>query len=581
MVLEREQPIEQRTDDETEEAVRSIFNGIGLILFIFFGFIPLMIALILTVLGTYYRWKARWLTLSGLLLSAVLGVFGFFGNYVREFIQLLKIMVDGFSTGNPSGVIVDGLLSSVPRMLPASFGVGILLAGIGIWLVQRRPELLRLPVKEPVMVEKTVSGRKLERLPAVENGVAIGVGEEGKPVILKDEELNMHTLICGATGAGKTNTLLVILESAIRRGKPVIVVDGKGDSRFFYSVRKMAEASGRVFQGFTYKGSTHYNPLRHGVPTELKDKLMGFEEWSEPYYKRGAERYLQTVFRVLQLAGERSDLHKVAELLETRNLMKKVKRLDEVHKREADRIKQYINGLDAGHRNAIEGLKDRLALLTESDVGPLFEDQGDDVIDLLEAVREKRVVMLSLSGLSYSSFTPALGAMVVEDLKTVAAALGEEGSGEREYIYIVLDEFNLFAGVQVVNLINKSRSAGFCCLIATQELADLAAAGGEELVAQVVGNTNVKIIHRQDVPQSAEYMSSVVGTRWINKKTLQTEESLIGRRPTRLGTVQQSEEEVIHPNILKQLRQGQAVVVKKVPELAVDKTFIRPAKGNI
>ena len=181
MVLEREQPIEQRTDDETEEAVRSIFNGIGLILFIFFGFIPLMIALILTVLGTYYRWKARWLTLSGLLLSAVLGVFGFFGNYVREFIQLLKIMVDGFSTGNPSGVIVDGLLSSVPRMLPASFGVGILLAGIGIWLVQRRPELLRLPVKEPVMVEKTVSGRKLERLPAVENGVAIGVGKRENP----------------------------------------------------------------------------------------------------------------------------------------------------------------------------------------------------------------------------------------------------------------------------------------------------------------------------------------------------------------------------------------------------------------
>ncbi|MFD1407765.1 hypothetical protein ACFQ49_06275 [Kroppenstedtia eburnea] len=92
---------------------------------------------------------------------------------------------------------------------------------------------------------------------------------------------------------------------------------------------------------------------------------------------------------------------------------------------------------------------------------------------------------------------------------------------------------------------------------------------GDPLAAQVVGNTSV------------ENLSGMVGTRWINKKTLQMKESLIGRRPTRLGTVQQSEEEVIHPNILKQLRQGQAVVVKKVPELAVDKTFIRPAKGNI
>ncbi|MFD1434725.1 hypothetical protein ACFQ5F_07340 [Kroppenstedtia eburnea] len=92
---------------------------------------------------------------------------------------------------------------------------------------------------------------------------------------------------------------------------------------------------------------------------------------------------------------------------------------------------------------------------------------------------------------------------------------------------------------------------------------------GDQLAAQVVGNTSV------------ENLSGMVGTRWINKKTLQMKEPLIGRRPTRLGTIQQSEEEVIHPNILKQLRQGQAVVIKKVPELTVDKTLIRLAAEDI
>ncbi|MGF7087588.1 hypothetical protein JOD24_001424 [Kroppenstedtia sanguinis] len=59
------------------------------------------------------------------------------------------------------------------------------------------------------------------------------------------------------------------------------------------------------------------------------------------------------------------------------------------------------------------------------------------------------------------------------------------------------------------------------------------------------------------------------------QEDIATKESLIGRRSTRLGTGHQSEEEVIHLNILKQLLQGQATVIKRVPELMVDKTLLR------
>jgi hypothetical protein len=37
-------------------------------------------------------------------------------------------------------------------------------------------------------------------------------------------------------------------------------------------------------------------------PTELKDKLIATERFTEPHYQRAAERYVQTVLRVLAQA---------------------------------------------------------------------------------------------------------------------------------------------------------------------------------------------------------------------------------------------------------------------------------------
>ena len=45
-----------------------------------------------------------------------------------------------------------------------------------------------------------------------------------------------------------------------------------------------------------------WNPLAHGNATELKDKLIATERFTEPHYQRAAERYLQTAIQVLARA---------------------------------------------------------------------------------------------------------------------------------------------------------------------------------------------------------------------------------------------------------------------------------------
>jgi hypothetical protein len=63
--------------------------------------------------------------------------------------------------------------------------------------------------------------KKLEKLSQPDDGTLIGIDEAGNTVKITDEELNGHCLVLGATGAGKTTTLMNFIESAARRGIPV------------------------------------------------------------------------------------------------------------------------------------------------------------------------------------------------------------------------------------------------------------------------------------------------------------------------------------------------------------------------
>ena len=424
------------------------------------------------------------------------------------------------------------------------------------------------------------------RSDAVRGAAAVlGTDPRGRPVALSDRELSAHGLIVGASGAGKSTTLLRILTEQIARGRAVVAIDMKGSPAFAQVLSDASAAAGRPFARWSLDGPAHWNPLQHGNATELKDKLIATERFTEPHYQRAAERYVQIALQVLAQArpGRAPVLGEVVELMDPNRLPSALRGVDADLR---DRVKDYLSGLTADQLSAVRGLQTRLAVLTESHtapyLGPAAGGVGSPVIDLREALRGPEVVLFSLNSSRYGRLAAQIGTLVVQDL---VSASGDRLSGARpgravDAAVIGIDEFSALGADHVIALLARGREAGLSVVVATQELADLdrAAVG---LRDQVLGVTALKIVHRQEVPQSARTIAQIIGTERAWEETRQTAGRLLGGYDTGRGTRHRVERFIVHPNEIQSLRTGEAVVISKLMEGGPQRARIEPQRARI
>ena len=119
----------------------------------------------------------------------------------------------------------------------------------------------------------------------------------------------------------------------------------------------------------------------------------------------------------------------------------------------------------------------------------------------------------------------------------------------------MIDEFSAVAAGQVNRLFGRALSAGISLILGTQELADLKSTSQEALREQVLANLSTLIAHRQNVPESAELIAAVVGTKAVWVSTQQTEGGL-ATGPSGTGSRRRGYEFQIHPSRIKRLGIG-------------------------
>lgn len=377
----------------------------------------------------------------------------------------------------------------------------------------------------------------------------VGVDRRSRPVCipLREGSGGVHTLVIGATGSGKTVTQTAIATAAAQREMAVIVVDPKEDHFMRSELQRSARIAGRPFIEWTPEGPSIYNPFAHGTPTEIADRALAGERYTEPHYLRQAQRYLGHAVRTLRYCEREVSLAELVRQLHPDQLEVLARSLPASRGQE---VCDYLDSLHPRQLTDLSGVRDRLAILAESDIGPWLDPrtEGAPVFDLPGALHERAVLYFGLRADQRPLLSQMLGAAIVQDLQSAVALL----QAHPIPALVAIDEFSALGTEHVARLFGRARSAGISLLLGTQEFSDLRVPGQERLLEQVLGNLSTLIAHHQNVPDSAELVARLAGTRGAWSTSLNSS----GQR-----TRTRVREFLFHPHHITEMPRGCAAVL--------------------
>ncbi|OGW81663.1 MAG: hypothetical protein A3G33_08390 [Omnitrophica bacterium RIFCSPLOWO2_12_FULL_44_17] len=414
-----------------------------------------------------------------------------------------------------------------------------------------------------------------QRLKSDYHKIYLGYGlNRGKPLYLTNDQRQMHCEVVGSTGTGKTESVLLpMLAHDLAHGKGAIIIDGKGDldlrNKIQYIVHKKEREDDFYFFSLSHpEKSNTYNPLYRGNATELKDKLINSMAWSEEFYRRMAEQAALTLLNAIVSTGKTTRFRELLGYLTDINALKQLstETKDPVLKED---IGKMVSGFKDNHK-FLAGLMSDLFLSSRSEFSNLL-DTDEPEIDLLSIYENNQICYFALDLQKYADTSRRLGRMIIQDIRSVSSHIqGHITSFNRHFFPVYIDDASSFLELNFIDFLNKCRASGFAVTILHQSPGDLVYRGVPTFAQQVIENTNIKIILRQDDPYSVEKFTRIAGTRRTMISTYQTREEILGKGLTGAGSVREGQTFRIEPDLIRALKVGEAAVIWKNPSLLTE-----------
>jgi type IV secretory pathway TraG/TraD family ATPase VirD4 len=461
----------------------------------------------------------------------------------------------------------------------------------------------------------------------------IGITENGNPYYMDFKEVNQHMFVPATTGGGKTVLLLNYIEYALMKDYPSIFIDGKGSLESIDDVRALCERYGKELKVFSDNGSLTYNPLKYGNATVIKDKLEQLIATESHYYTEISTSLVQALIQFMDDYELKRDLWTFARYLEPNEIKKvlnsdvvEIEEIEEeveedeiqndhysgfiddvdfetaggegisstvktkskkrmVRKVRSSRAEKHYERLFKRYEHEEDGemylfsnassVRTQIYLLLDSELGHLFEEK-DDGLDLIQISDQKESLFVSFDGLIYDKFIKVIARFLILDLNYLVSYRNRKKMKDQPLLAIY-DEFSVYANDKIVDTVNKSRSGGFHCIIATQTLADLEKVD-PVLAKQVVGNTNTFAVGQTNNSEEVESWANTLGTFKDVDLTIQTEQQ--SGRMQRVdmksdkGTVRNVQKFKVSPDEIRDLRQGQFIIARKASKDVVKPEII-------
>ena len=337
-----------------------------------------------------------------------------------------------------------------------------------------------------------------------------------------------HIFVCGGTGAGKTTTALrVAAARALADRSAVLAVDQKGDEAAERTLRAIAAAAGVPFILIDPRAqdTDRWQPLS-GEVGEVVARAVEPIKATEEYYSDMLRLYLGVVARVLHDSGRwPPSLPFLIDCCQLRRLgaLRQLATGDEELRRRVDEAGEWISSADG--RKAVGGGAVRLQVVMGEAwrpvLAPRVTPSGEHVaVGLTNAIRERAVVLWR----TYVDDMPKEAAMITVLALADLYAAAQRANGAPWTL--LLDEFGgvmHIAATRALAMLQRGRSHHGQVIVITQSAADPEALTGQQgLLASLTDNFTGFSIHRQNAPETRDWLAKLMGTTAIWESTDQT-----------------------------------------------------------
>jgi hypothetical protein len=307
-----------------------------------------------------------------------------------------------------------------------------------------------------------------------------------------------------------------------------------------------------------------YNGLASGEAGVLVDRLMMAGAWSgEPFYSEMARAVLARVLPPLLGRGQVVTLEDLRVALGSPAAYELVSAWAAPREREkltCDR-ENWTKFFDqtSGLRHNLDNfwqLGERMCAA-----------QAD--LDFREVLDCNRVVYLELNSQMRGVLARSIARLMLEDLKQISGTRATDARRRRPFsLYIDEARHAVYDGF--VGLITQCRSAGIGVVLATQSPLDFESSGESDVMRAITQNTNTKLLFRQIDHDSAQFCANLAGTvDTVSRTTQLIDEGLFGPEKSGVYSEREVKEYLAHPDRLKRLPTGRALLIKGTAECAI------------
>jgi hypothetical protein len=506
-----------------------------------FAQLTLLIAVLCYLTGKVTRWRVAWLlapAVAGLVWTLSVGPSAAVAGFTAAAAHVIGYLTAGGQRGGHllrlSGAF-GGIGSSLPRQLPLALLAGAAEASLARWLSWLHTDEWSMPASRPglfVAARRTFVARSIRTGGVVtREGGCLGIAPgSGGRIALSWPEASHGVLVCGAAAQDVQTTSFQLIHAALRRRKPVVVVDFT-TAGVRGSLAAACRDAGVPLQVFASGGRANsgqadggradggqpsvYEPFRYGDPGQRAALVAAMLTWDGPgsQHRRSCVAYLTDVFELLDaVPGDPRVpvLDEVIHLLDPAALRARAAHMPAGYPRRAVLVEraEVSARLVSAEPATVAVLSRQLRAFRASAAGRwLGQPVGGQLggIELSGTVSGRGAALFCLGGSAQAAGPDALAMLtrlVCQDLLRLAAGLRGTGVNGDGLIWL--------AGCQAIpeqtfsELVAASPAAGLAVLATTTSAAAACA---------LAAHTNALVVHRMTDLAGARGLAAAAAPR--------------------------------------------------------------------